>query len=461
MAGLRPADPRVIDPGDVRVSGHRPQDRAGRPEVLAGLAEGGKQLPGLAEARWVGGGVGHPGREGKGSEHAQDARHRAEQGRPDRHGGPAASGFEREPGAHHDGHAEPGGRRGRGHAGPARRWPPPAGGQRQGRGDRRAGRYQGGRQDPAGAEDQPVGADARMRLGVRRGADRHPARGHDGRRDAERGPGRRGQQRRRGRRRHGLARRHAYRLQDLEIGHCRRDIPGHRLTDQEQRRHQCSQREGEQAGGLVPGQPLDQAAEELAVVQHVDVRPAGHPGQVGAERGDGRGAALEPDQRVEVVLPAGAEDVGAVVRQQGRRRQHAALACGLVRGRGAEDGAADADDAGLDPRPARRPSGPVEVLVHLLRRGQEQGYGVADVLVVDLRELRGDHDLVDAAGVEHPSGQQRRPFQGLGHVVADGRESGTRLRAAVHREPEHDRKLGQRGHLGQRPHLSPSRIRAG
>ena len=40
----------------------------------------------------------------------------------------------------------------------------------------------------------------------------------------------------------------------------------------------------------------DGAAEELAVVPHVDVRPAGHPGQVGAERGDGRGAALEPHQ---------------------------------------------------------------------------------------------------------------------------------------------------------------------
>ena len=41
----------------------------------------------------------------------------------------------------------------------------------------------------------------------------------------------------------------------------------------------------------------------LTVVPHVDVRPPGHPGQVGAERGDRRGAALEPDQRVDVRLP--------------------------------------------------------------------------------------------------------------------------------------------------------------
>src|SRR6185369_3969266 len=84
--------------------------------------------------------------------------------------GPAAPGFEREPGAHHDRYAEPGGRRGRGHAGPARHGPPSAGGQRQGRGGRRAGRHQDGRQDPAGAEDQPVGADARARFGVQRRA---------------------------------------------------------------------------------------------------------------------------------------------------------------------------------------------------------------------------------------------------------------------------------------------------
>ena len=108
--------------------------------------------------------------------------------------------------------------------------------------------------------------------------------------------------------------------------------------------------------------------------QHVDVRPAGHPGQVGAERGDGRGAALEPDQRVEIVLPVGAEDVGAVVAEQGRRRQHAALACpARPRSRSQPDGAAYSDDAGPDPRPERRPGGPVELLVDLLRRGQAQG----------------------------------------------------------------------------------------
>ena len=92
--------------------------------------------------------------------------YRAEQGRPDRHGRPAAPGLEREPGAHHHRDAEPGGRRGRGHAGAARHGVPPAGAERQGRGGGRSGRHQERRQDPAGAEDQPVGVDARVRLGV-------------------------------------------------------------------------------------------------------------------------------------------------------------------------------------------------------------------------------------------------------------------------------------------------------
>ena len=197
------------------------------------------------------------------------------------------------------------------------------------------------------------------------------------------------------------------------------------------------------------------AAEGLAVVPHVDVRPAGHPGQVGAERGDGRVAALEPDQRVDVGLPVGAEDVGAVTVEQGRRRQHAALASGTVRGRGEPDAAADADDAGLDPGPERRPGGPVESLVGLLRRGQVQGDRVTDALVVDGHELRRADDLVDAAGVEQPPGLQDRPFQGPGHLVADGREPGTHVRAAVQREPERDRELAERGHLGQGPDLVP------
>ena len=189
--------------------------------------------------------------------------------------------------------------------------------------------------------------------------------------------------------------------------------------------------------------------------QHVDVGPAGHPGQVGPERGDGRGAALQPDQRVDEVLPVGAEDVGAVLREQGRRRQHAALARGLVHGRGAKT---------LRPMPTMRalirgPSGgpvdPSYCSFDLLGRGQVQGYGIADVLAVGGRELRGDHDLVDAGGVEHPSGQQGRPFQGPGHFVVDGREPGKRVRAAVQREPEHDRQPGQRGHLGQGADLIP------
>ena len=177
----------------------------------------------------------------------------------------------------------------------------------------------------------------------------------------------------RGRRRHGLPRRHAHRLQHLQIGHCRRGIPGHRLADQEQRGHQRGQREGEQAGGLVPGDPLDRAAEVLPVVPHVDVRPAGHPGQVGAERGDGRGAALEPDQRVDVVLAVGAEDVGVVAGVQGGRGLHAALLSGTVRRRGQPGAAAHPDDPGLDRGTARRPRGPVVLLVGLLGAGQVQG----------------------------------------------------------------------------------------
>src|SRR5690242_18753437 len=50
LPGLRPADPRVVDPGDVRIGGHRPQDLVYRPEVLAVEPEEGLQLEGLAEA---------------------------------------------------------------------------------------------------------------------------------------------------------------------------------------------------------------------------------------------------------------------------------------------------------------------------------------------------------------------------------------------------------------------------
>ena len=271
----------------------------------------------------------------------------------------------------------------------------------------------------------------------------------------ERGPGRRGQQRRRGRRRHGLPRRHAHRLQHLQVGHCRRGVPGHRLTDEEQRRHQRGQREGEQAGGLVPGDPLDRLTEVLPVVPHVDVRPAGHPGQVGAERGDGRGAALQPDQRVDVVLAAGAEDVGPVTGVQGRRGLHGALLAGAVRPDGQPGAAAHPGDPGLDDGTARRPRGPVVLLVGLLRAGQEQGHGVPDALVVGGREQRGDQDLVDASGVEHPAGQHVRPLDGPAVLVADGREAGARVRAAGQREPERDRELADRGDLGQGTDLAP------
>src|SRR5207253_5711638 len=131
--------------------------------------------------------------------------------------------------------------------------------------------------------------------------------------------------------------------------------------------------EDEQAGRLVPGDPHDRAAEELTVVPYVDVRPAGHPGQVGAEGGDGRGAALQPDQRVDVHLPVGAEDVGAVAVDQGRRGQHATLRPGAVRGRGPEDVASHPGDPGPDDGTEGRPGGAVPPLVDLLRAGQAHG----------------------------------------------------------------------------------------
>ena len=193
-----------------------------------------------------------------------------------------------------------------------------------------------------------------------------------------------------------------------------RGVPGHGLADQEERGQQRRQGEGEQAGGLVPGDPQDRAAEVLPVVPHVDVRPAGHPGQVGAERGDGRGAALEPDQRVDVRLPAGAEDVGAVAVEQGRRGA-ARRPSGPARPRSRpEDVAAHPDDPGLDAGPARRPGGPVIPLVDLLRGWPGAGSAVADALVVGRRELRGDEDLVDAAGIEQPPGQQERAVRWSG-----------------------------------------------
>ena len=260
-AGLRPADIRVVHAGDVRIGGDGSQDWPGRPVVLAAEAEERAQLPGLSVARRVGGGVGDPGREGERGEHPEDARDRASQRRAYRHRRPAAAGLEREAGTHHHRHRKPGGGRGRRHGGPARDGLPPAGGERQGRDGRRSGGHQKRYEDPAGAEDQPVGAGSRMRLDMRRGADRHPPRGYDGRRDAERRPGRRGQERRRRGRRDGLPGRQAHRLQDLEVSHFRRGVPGHGLADEEHRGQQRRQGEGKQAGGLVRGEPQDRPAE--------------------------------------------------------------------------------------------------------------------------------------------------------------------------------------------------------
>src|SRR6266480_4847528 len=57
LAGLRTADTGVIDAGHVTVGGDGTQHPAGRPEVLPVETQERAQLPGLPEARRVGGGV--------------------------------------------------------------------------------------------------------------------------------------------------------------------------------------------------------------------------------------------------------------------------------------------------------------------------------------------------------------------------------------------------------------------
>src|SRR6266566_1717043 len=118
LAGLRTADTGVIDAGHVTVGGDGTQHPAGRPEVLPVETQERAQLPGLPEARRVGGGVGHPGGEGEGGEHTEDAHNRAYQSRADRHRGAAAPGLKRKASAHHDRQRKSRSRRRHRHRGP-------------------------------------------------------------------------------------------------------------------------------------------------------------------------------------------------------------------------------------------------------------------------------------------------------------------------------------------------------
>ena len=300
-----------------------------------------------------------------------------------------------------------------------------------------------------------------MRLDVGGLADRHPLRRHDGRRDPERGPGRRGQERRHRGRRDALPRGQAHRLQHLKVGHPGRDVPGHVPADEEQSGQQCGQPEGQQARRLVLGEPLDRPAEVGLVVPHVDVGPACRPGQIGPERGNLGGPALQPYQRVDVRVTVGAHDVLFVLSEQGRRDQHAAVLARPVHVHAAPEGPAHPDDGGRDlgagGRPARAVVAPI--LVDLRDAGQIQGQRVPDMLVVDGLELGRHHDLVHAFGVVHPPGEHDGPLDGGAHLVVDRGEACAGIRTALQREPEHDRKLGQRLDLGQGPDLVPVEAR--
>ena len=166
-------------------------------------------------------------------------------------------------------------------------------------------------------------------------------------------------------------------------------------------------------------------ADLLVVVPHVDVGAAGHPGQVGAEGGDRGLAAFEPHQRVDVRLAAGAQHVDAVPGEQGGRGEDAAGRAWRVRiepPRGADH----SHDAGPDLRPAGWPGRPVVPLVGLLRAGQLQGQPVAHMLAGGGQEFGRNHDLVGAARVEQPPGQDDRPLDGPGHLVVGEREPGAR-----------------------------------
>ena len=286
LARLGHRDPRVVEPGDVAAGGDGAQHLAGRAEVLPVQADVALELVGLAEPGRVGGGVRDPGRERERGEHAEHPRDRADQRRPDRQRGPAASGLQREAGADQHRHRGAGPGRGRRDDGAARRALRAAGRERRGRGRGRPGQHQQRDGDPAGAQDQPVRADPRMRLeqgGRRRSASSCDATMRPA--DPEGGSRHRGQERRGAGRRGRLPRRHARCPQDLQVGHSGRGVARDRLADQEERGGQRRQPEGEQAGGLVSGDPAGRVTEVGQVVPDVDVRAPGHPGQIGAGTG--------------------------------------------------------------------------------------------------------------------------------------------------------------------------------
>ena len=90
------------------------------------------------------------------------------------------------------------------------------------------------------------------------------------------------------------------------------------------------QPEGDQARGLVFEDPVDRVTEGGEVVPYVDVRAAGHPGEIGTGPGDRRGAAPEPHQRVDEAVVPDAHEVGAVVGQLRRRGDDATEGSGEI-----------------------------------------------------------------------------------------------------------------------------------
>src|SRR6266516_274190 len=250
---------------------------------------------------------------------------------------------------------------------------------------------------------------------------------------------------------------HAYCLQDLEIHNGCGGVTREGLADQEEGGHQGRQREGQQAGGLVPGDPADGVTEVDDVVPHVDVGPPGDAGQVGTERGNRGGASLEPHQRVDVCPRA--HDVGAVMGEQSRRREHASLLPWTVRGSGPPGRTAHPDDAGPDAGSARWSSRSVVARAGLAWAWQVQGERVANVLAVARDELGGYQDLIGSAGVEQPSLQHDGPLDCPGEFAVRGREPGARIGAAVQRESEADRERAQRADLRQCTDLGPVEAR--
>ena len=106
LAGLGATALRAsLSPVTSRLAATRRSACGSRAEVLPVEAEVRLELIGLAEPRRVGGRVGDPGGERERGQHAEHARDRAGQRRPDRQRGPAAARLEREPGAdqHRDG----------------------------------------------------------------------------------------------------------------------------------------------------------------------------------------------------------------------------------------------------------------------------------------------------------------------------------------------------------------------